>query len=250
MNAKVAANWNELPPNQFAQIAAHLNNYGGIALKAHITWTLLDLSWRSPRKLACFFFGLNAEGRHRLTALANPFLQPTGLLETVLPSVKSGRGTLPCIVRDLLNELDVETWGIADACFLRYNKTREPMHLQRMAAVLYCAPGTLRSFRLNPRDMKPYERIPMAQLLALHVMWSGHRKVIEAESQKPFKQNEQKKVVRRKAGWNDVLHSMAGGKFGPWEQTLRTPARQFMYALHQAMVLDEKREQEARKRRR
>ncbi len=250
MNSTVAASWSELRPDQFERIGDLLHRFQGVVLKAHITWVLLDISWRTPLKLAAFFFGIGPEARHLLTAMADPFLKLEGLTDTLLPYIGKGANRIPCHVNDLLNKVDAETWGVADTCFLKYNSTKDMTWLQRMAAVLYVKQGTSAEQRIEAVDLKPYERIPSGHLRALHTMWGGHRAVIVGESPWPFRNASEKKVVRKKTGWGDVLLSMAATKFGPWEQTRRTEARTFMRALNQAMELDHKRREEASKKRR
>lgn len=237
LDSRVAAGWSELRPDQFARIGDHLSRYQGVALQANITWVLLDLSWRTPRKLAAFML-LNAEGRHRLTQLAEPFMVAKGLVDTLLPTLPAGRTTLHCAHTDLLNQVDTEEWGSADAYFLRYNKTKDISHLRHMAAVLYAPADTTRERRLQPDDLSLYERIPEGKLRALHLMWSGHRTVLQNESPWVFRNINQKKAARRNAGWGDVIRSLAGGKFGPYTETKRTEARVFLRELNDAIEQD------------
>lgn len=249
MDHKVAAGWNELQPKQFARIAHALATLQGVTLKATIAWILLDLNWRKPRVLCGFLFGLTAEGRHRITELADPFLSPKGLVDTLLPTLTAGRTTLHLHCKDLLNDVDVETWGIADAFFMRYNKTKHVQWLWHMAAVLYVQAGTPRAKRLAPTSLALYERVPVGQLNAMHLMWAGQRLVLVDESPEPFRSTNQKKAERRKGGWGDVMLSMAGGKFGSLKNTKRESARVFLRELHNAMVLDKEREAKAKRKR-
>lgn len=247
MNTLVPAGWNELRPDQFARISDALHRVQGVALKAHITWALLDMSWRTPRRYATFFFVLNAEGRHRMTALADPFLTTDKLTDTLLPTLTAGRTVLHCCEKDLLNQVDAETWGMADTFFLRFIKTKDVGMLRMMAAVLYATPGTTRADRLAFADTDLLAKVPEGQLMALHVMWSGHRKVYEKESPEPFRSVHQKHATRLKRGWSDVLRSLSNGTFGPFNTTVTTPARLFLRELNDTMVADQKRKEEATK---
>lgn len=224
--------WDHLRPDQFVTITSHLAKFTGPDLHARITWNLLDITWRTPRKLAALFVGLTPEERFRLTGMAKPFLSPKGLVGTPLHVLHAGKQTLHCAHVDMLNQVDAETWGMVDVAFMRFNKTKDIELLRAMAQGLYALPGTSRQDRLfNNASEQLVKLVPNEELLALHVMWAAHRVVLAEDAPWVFRSTNQKKAERRKGGWVDVLLGLSGSKFGPFKDVCHTPARAFLRQL-------------------
>ena len=227
----VPATWDQLATPQYVQVASGPYLYTGTELRARITWALLGISWRTPRRVAAILFGLSPLDRHQLTKLAEPFLEPEGLLHTPLKALSAGRTTLPCAHADLLNELDTEEWGLADTLFLRFAKTKDPELLRAMACVLYAPEGTTREERLKGKHLPLMASVPTEQLLAMHHQWTAHRLRLKTDAPWVFRSVNEKTATRRKSGWTDVMLSMAGTKFGPYNEVARTKARVFLREL-------------------
>lgn len=246
MNLPVAAGWDDLRPDQFTTITSHLSQFTGAELNARITWSLLGITWRTPKKLAALFVALTPEERHRLTGLAKPFLKPDGLTATPLKELHAGKHTLVCAHHDLLNQIDAEEWGLVDTAFMRFNKTRDIMWLHAMAQGLYSLPGTSLEDRLhNNASEQLVKLVPREELLALHVMWAGHRTVFEADAPWVFRSVNQKKASRKKSGWIDVLLGLSASTFGPYKDVCRTPARIFLRQLSHSIELATERKHKA-----
>ncbi len=227
----VPAAWDQLTAHQYVQVASAPYLYTGAELRARITWSLLGITWRKPRRVAAILFGLSPLDRHQLTKLAEPFLEPEGLLSTPLKALIAGRTTLPCAHADLLNELDTEEWGLADTLFLRFAKHQEPDLLRAMACVLYAPSGTSREERIKGTHLPLMARVPKDQLLAMHHQWTAHRLRLKKDAPWVFRSANEKTATRRKTGWTDVMLSMAGSKFGPFNEVARTKARVFLREL-------------------
>lgn len=224
--------WDDLRQDQYTTIVGYLNRYAGPELLARITWTLLDISWRTPRRLAALFVAFTPEARHTLTGIAKPFVKPDTLLCTPLKELHAGHRTLVCAYSDMLNQVDAETWGLVDTAFMRFNRTRDMDLLRAMAQGLYALPGTSRDQRLySNASAELVKMVPHNELLALHVMWAAHRIELAKDAPWVFRTVNQRKAERRKGGWNDVLLAMSGSKFGPFREVCTTPARVFLRQL-------------------
>jgi hypothetical protein len=242
----VPAGWNELTPRSFATIARllHRNQGDALAARVAITWHLLGIRWWRPRRVAALFLGMDAMQRHTLLQLATPFMEPAGLHRTLVPTLRCGWRTLHVCHTDLLHKLDAECWGLADTYFMRFNERRDPELLRNMAAVLYAPKGMPREERLQGRHLPLLRRCTLRQLLAMHLMWSGHRHHLQQVAPWVFRPAKQQKAASRKGGWDAVLRSMSGSKFGPYSETKLTPARTFLAELSDALEQDQKRREE------
>lgn len=240
LNLPVASKWSELEPDQFVAIANILYRYSDpIEVRTRITWSLLRIGLRRPRRLAALIFGLSPLDRHTLTKLAEPFLNPDKLKDTLLPRLTAGRTVLHVAHNDLLNELDGYVWGLADAAFLRHNKRQDIDSLRFIAQLLYAPAGATREDRIKGTHAALIQQVPIEQLMALHLMWVGHRGFLVEHAPWVFRSSNQKKAERRKTGWSDVLLGISGSKFGPYNETCLTPAivllRELSHVLeHQA----------------
>lgn len=242
LNLHVAAGWNELDARSFLRIATLLRKHAaaGLEARAAIAWHLLGLRWYRPRRVAAFWLAFSAQERHSLLAIADPFLSPQGLTRTPLPRLRCGWRSLHAVHADLLAHLDAETWGVADAWFMRYNASGDPQHLRRMAALLYAPKGMPRHQRMAGAHLHRLERCSLAQLLAVHTLWSGHRHHLQQVAPWVFRKG-QRKAARRSGGWDAVLRSMAGGKFGPYQDTRLVPARTFLAELSDEVEREQRR---------
>jgi hypothetical protein len=248
----VPAGWNELTPGQFRTVARllHRNQGDATAARVAIAWHLLGIRWYRPRRVAALFLGMDAMERHTLLRIADPFMEPTGLHRTLLPTLRCGWRTLHVCHPDLLNKLDAECWGLADTYFMRFNQTRDPELLRSMAAVLYAPKRMRREERLEGRHLPLLRRCTLRQLLAMHLMWSGHRHHLQQVAPWVFRPAKQQKAASRKGGWDAVLRSMSGGKFGPYSEAKLTPARTFLAELSDAIEQDQRRREEVERMRR
>jgi len=259
----VAADWHELRQDQFVAIANLLHHDGmdEVERRTRIAWVLLDMSWRTPRKLLAFFVALSAMERYQITLLADPFLKAEGFTCTPLATIPVGRRKLHACSTDMMSALadaglDAFTWGQADGWFMRYQKSRKPdangrpTHagdmdcLRAMAATLYAEHGVSRTERLKDASVALSNRIPERYLVALYTQWAAHRRVLAKECEWMFRNVTQKKAQRRKGGWADVIRSASGGKFGDFNSTGMAPMRVFLREASDAIEEGVRRKEE------
>lgn len=252
MDREVPVHWDGLSAKQFVRISrilahgAHLPN-----VQVQIAWTVLGLSWRTPRLVAAVFVGLNAEQRHRLAvSLSAPFLKDHVMTATLVPTLRAGATMLHVCNDDLLNEVDAYTWGLADAWFMRYAKSKWLEHLRAMASVLYAPKGMPRAQRLKGGSQKLVERVTESDLQALYLNWGGLRRTLEVECPWVFRSANQKTAQRRQRGWMDVLRSMAGARFGPFDSTCTTPIRILLKQMNDDIQAAKRAEEERERRER
>lgn len=225
LQTELPTHWGALSPAQFVAVAP-LVWKGGPAyeVRARILWVLLGISWRTPLRMAGFFFATTAEERWDLARrVANPFLQNGPLFSTPLQHIKAGRHLLKVKWTDQLNHLDAEAWGTADTCFIRFQQKQDLDQLRYLVAATYVCADPIAAANACTEE----------QLLAVALQWSKQRRVLEKECPTVF--GGAKGSAASRSGWGEVLLNMSGEVFGTYEETRRTPARTFLHRVEQKL---------------
>lgn len=138
-----------------------------------------------------------------------------------------------------LFNLTVEEFAMADDLYfkLRSAKTlaQQKELLAVFAAVLYVPThNKQRGVFARPLMLeaaKPFKKVPLRTLLAIKLCYEGSRYAITKRFKKAFPATAPTKAEKRKAptyGFAKVILQMAGGKFGNYEETKRTPLFTFL----------------------
>ncbi len=235
LNAELPTRWEGLSAAQYVAVAPVVWR-GGAAweVRARMLWGLLQLSWRSPLRTAAFLHALSNEERVRLARnAAQPLLDQTSHAATVLNALRVGRHRLEPLWSDQLNHIDAETWGAADAHFLRYLEGRDLDQLRYLVARTWVLRRGRHRLPLEGPRVELVNRLSEDQLLAVAAQWSRQRRLLERECPTVFAKGQGQ--ARGKGGWGDVLLSLSGGAFGPYAQTKATPARAFLHQLERLL---------------
>lgn len=222
-----------LSAEQFMAVAVARRTTDETVARASMVWTLLDMPRRDARTRAGFKL-LSKLERYQLGALADPFMQPCAMVRTPLQEFSVEGGPLRIVHPDLFNEVDAETWGKADDCFLRFQRSADMDELRYMAAVLYQVGTPERAVRMRHHQptIDAVNRLSDAQLLGIWQMWSCQRLVYEKESPMPFGKAQKK---AKKRGWKLAMLDMSGRQFGDHATVLTTPVRDLFTLMHREM---------------
>lgn len=219
--------WGDVPERMYPQLVAALGLPSVQLRRLCITMVLMDVNLRRPKLWWVWWVHLGRDARHSLTQLADNFLTPAPDTTTIMHSLRAGLRRLHLCAPDLLNELDIYTWTVADSYFAQWCKSNDRQWLQAMASVLYVRPGTPRAARLQGVSLPLVRKVPVRQLQAVAANWSMMRKKVEMECPHLFATKEEG-VAKKSTAWGDVLLSFSGGKFGPYSETCLAPARAFL----------------------
>lgn len=243
LNVEVPDTWDRLSHAQFRDVVAALHCGDERHARVRIAWSLLGMTWWRPLRVAALFACLTGRERFHLLRIADPFLDPKPMHRTKVPTLKvyspkSGMvTTLYLCVEDLLGELDARTWGLVDACFLRFqaSKDKDLDHLRAMAAYLYVRKGTTRDERLAGAGVKRANWLTVHQLHLVERQWRLLRLALERESPAAFSSTK-KTMAARKLTWDDVIMELAGDVLGTYVQAGTLPARTLLRRLHNEIV--------------
>jgi hypothetical protein len=226
LNCELPTRWEGLSAEQFVQVAALVWKGGpAFEVRARILWVLLGLGWKTPLRMAGFFYATTAEERWDLARrVAEGFLKQGPMVASPLGELKAGSHRLRLKWSDQLNHLDAETWGTADTCFLRYQQKQDLDQLRYLVADTWQSKDAIAAANACTEQ----------QLLAVALQWAMQRKVLERECPTVFGKGNKNHTAAR-TGWGDVLLQWSGDVFGTFNETRKTPARTFLHRLEQAM---------------
>lgn len=234
---QVPGSWDELDAAQLTRITVARMLPDAQLRRLTITMVLLNVHWLRDVRMWWRFHRLNGKEKAALMVLADPFIDEQPMQLMVMDRLKAGRATLhlQCSPR-LLDSLSAEAWGEADSHFLRWMEHGKVQNLQHMAAVLYSKSASTLEQRRDGISMRATQRVPVRQLLAMACNWSALRQVLVRSCPHVFTTGRQKGA--QNTGWNNVLLSMSGAKFGSYATTKDTPVRPFMVELNQRICDD------------
>jgi hypothetical protein len=160
------------------------------------------------------------------------------LTKNLFPEIKIGRIQLPWLnftfygPADNFDNITLEEYADSEFCLAEYARTSSELWLNRFLAVLY-RPGSKSLLRSTGDARRPYNihendylgrklaTLSDNQKCAILFWYYGCRNVLTEDYKFLFsKENAQK--AEQGAGWVDVIHGMAGAKFGDIKQTGKT----------------------------
>jgi hypothetical protein len=224
--------WEEAGPRLYVRLLQALRFPDVNLRKVVIMMLLVRPSILRPRLWFVFWLRLNAGHRHALAQLAEPFLEvkanPATMIDKLRPrwSLRRLRVAMP----DLLNELDIYNWTMADTWFMRWRKSKDPADLHAMVSMLYTPKGMTRAERLRGGSLPMVKRVPSAWLVAVGANWGTMRMVVEKQCPHLFSDGKEK---GKPAVWGDVLRGSAGNKFGTYQETCLAPAYAYLLEENQ-----------------
>lgn len=256
------ASWGEVDERLYVELVRALR-FANVSLrKVVITLLLIHPNIFRPRLWFVYWLRLNASHRHQLSQLAEPFLEvkaDPGTMIGRLP-VKGPSTALGVTVQwlgvtfqhlhvstpDLLNELDIYSWTMADTWFMKWQRGGDPAALQAMVSMLYAPKGMDRAERLRGGSLPLVKRVPSAWLVAVGTNWGAMRMVVEKQCPHLFSNG---KENGKPANWGDILRGSAGNKFGTYQETCTAPAYAYLLEENQR-ICDLKNAAHAAKRKR
>lgn len=231
--------WDEAEPALYVKLLQALRLPDVNLRKVVITLLLVRPNIFRPRLWFVYWLRLNAEHRHALSQLAEPFLEVKAHPATMIDRlpVKWPFGGLRVTLQglhvampDLLNELDIYNWTMADTWFMRWRKSKDPADLQAMVSLLYTPKGMPRAERLRGASLPLVRRVDQRWLVAVGANWGSMRMVVEKKCPHLFSDGKEK---GRPADWGDVLRGSAGNKFGTYQETCMAPAYAYLLEENQ-----------------
>lgn len=224
--------WDEVKPALYVKLLQALRLPDVNLRKVVITLLLIHPNILRPRLWFVYWLRLNAGHRHQLSQLAEPFLElkasPSTMIGTLRVRWRLRR--LHVAVPDLLNELDIYNWTMADTWFMRWRKSKDPEALQAMVAMLYGPKGMGRAERMRGDSLPLVKRVRRAWLVAVGANWGAMRMVVEKQCPHLFSDGKEKGQA---ANWGDVLRGSAGNKFGTYQETCMAPAYAYLLEENQ-----------------
>ena len=228
LQVQFPASWQELEPRHLPAVANAIFSPTEPELRVNLLLALLDMQWYQVRRQFKLSI-LRDDELYALCKCVDWLLEENKLTRWLLPALKA-RGQVLYGPQDKISTSTFREFCDADTFYLRWWKTREPLFLRKMMAVLF-RPAERPGYPDVRADYDPdlvnvreklLEEVPEEMLQAMVVNWMGIRHHLTRIFRNVFpeekKEEQEEAATASKAGWVDVITEMAREKVTDMEE--------------------------------
>ena len=216
--------WNKLSDRQLKQLAKLIySGTRGRLFDVCVFFILMDVRWYQFRKKAKALLVLKDVTLSELKPFYD-FIYNKADRTVFIPAMKVKGETLYSPAARLSN-LSVDEFAMSEGLHRTWYKEKHRKALEYLAAVLYTtSPGVRPEFFRDAIEEKAkrFTRVPLAELLAMEVAYTGCKNNIADRFPVAFPKTTGKKNAGKNYGFGKVVLQMAGGKFGHHSETRKT----------------------------
>lgn len=244
---KMPTDWNELSGSQLIAIAPYLfkkqvsTQEMGVIVYTLCGFGKVPLSSKAQRTKGGYDYFAN-ELQDKLFPHIKFLFEENKLTKQIITEIKVGAKYQFFGTRflygpaDNFDNLTLAEFSDTESCLDNFDTTQEDIWLDRFLAVLYRPKkkiyhphhadfdGDIRqpyNFHLNDFIATMVQKVPVNVKLAVVLWYTGCRNDFVSNNQFLFSKSNSDKA-KETGGWTDVMHGLAGPKFGTVEQTGRT----------------------------